>query len=337
MNILIYDVDCKESGTTYPLQQAFEAIGHTAEMFDWRKYLYSYKKGSLPNNLKDRFLFEYVAYKINKELKRMILNNKYDLFLVVRGEHIYADTISFAKKYISKVVNWNSDDLFNKLNNSKHTIRSFDKYDIHFSPRPHLNDDYISKGAKAFEVLHWYYRTGLLYPEPNFKNLKYVNDISFVGSWSKRRQQLLSELDEQKLHLYGWGWNRKVQVESYNNWRFNQNVRIDDMMKIMSASKINLNILTIENRDSNNFRNYEIPASGGFQISERSDVILELFEEDKEIVCFSSQEELKSKCDFYLKNDSIREQIALAGYKRLIGGNNSLKDRVRQIINATFG
>lgn len=337
MKILIYDVDCKESGTTYPLKSAFEAIGHQADMFDWRKYLFSYSNGSLPNRLKDRFLFDVVAYKINKELKKIIQNSGYDLFLVVRGEHIFSETIEFAKKHIPKVVNWNSDDLFNKLNSSKHVIRAFDKFDTHFSPRPHLKEEYLSKGAKSFEPLYWYYRIGLLYPEPDFSSHTYENEVSFVGSWSKRREEFLTPLVDEKLALYGWGWKKKMDTNAFTKWDFNNSIRIDDMMKIMSKSKINLNILTIENRDSNNFRNYEIPASGGFQMSERSDFISELFEEDKEIVCFESKEELKSKCDFYLKNDSIREKIALAGYNRLVKGNNALTDRAEQIVKVALG
>lgn len=334
MRVLIYDVDCKDSGIDYPLKVAFEELGHQADMFDWRRFLYSYPEASLINRIKDRAFFELTAFRINQELKKIIRKNKYDLLLVLRGEHIYSETILFAKKFISHVVNWNTDDLFNKLNSSRHIISAFDKYDRHFSPRPHLKEEYLSRGAKSFEVLHWYYRMGLLFPQPIIGNYTYNNDISFIGSWSKRRENILSILSHDKVNVYGWGWNSKVKVHNFDSWTFNKGIKINHMMNIMSVTKININILTLENRDSNNFRNYEIPASGGFQLSERSDLILDLFEEDKEIVCFSDPEELKSKCDFYLKNDSSREKIALAGYNKLVKGNNSLSDRIRSIIDS---
>ena len=57
------------------------------------------------------------------------------------------------------------------------------------------------------------------------------------------------------------------------------------------------------------------------------------FKEDEEIVCFSSTDELKSKFDFYSKNNTIRNRIAMSGYKKIFKANNSLTDRLNQIIN----
>lgn len=333
MRVLVYDVDCEGSGVFYPLKKAFEDIGHNAEMFDWRKYLYAYNSVNILARLKDKVLFDFVAYKINKNLKIEISTGNFDILLVVRGEHLFSETIEFAKKKIRYVVNWNSDDLFNKLNGSKYIKKAFPKYDLHFSPRIHLEREYLDKGAKGFERLDWYYRMNLLFDSPDFLNKVYKNDISFIGSWSKRREVFLNSLKEQNVALYGWGWKKYLSSNELANWNINNNIRIDEMMKIMSVSKININILTVENRDINNFRNYEIPASGGFQMSERSEFIQDLFEEDKEIVCFSSPEELKSKCDFYLKHDSLREKIAIAGYNKLIKGGNSLQNRLKQMID----
>lgn len=104
------------------------------------------------------------------------------------------------------------------------------------------------------------------------------------------------------------------------------------MMSLFSKSKININIFTIENRDRTNLRNFDISVAGGFQISERSEDLLSIFEEDQEIVCFSSIDELHSKSVYYLKKDSIREKIALAGYNKITNGNNTLLDRVNKII-----
>jgi spore maturation protein CgeB len=62
-----------------------------------------------------------------------------------------------------------------------------------------------------------------------------------------------------------------------------------------------------------------------------------LFDEDKEVVCFSSPEELKSKCNFYLKNENLRERIARAGYDRLISSSYTLEARLRYIMKYAEG
>ena len=333
MHILIYDIDSKSTGIEYPLKEAFNELGHTVVMFNWRKYLFTYSNTDFLNRVKDKLLFKRIAVKINLDLINLIEKNSFDLFLVLRGDHIFPETIIFSKKVIPFVVNWNSDDLFNKGMTTKYILESFDKFDIHFSPRPNLRNEYIQKGAKSFEILNWYYRLGVLFDAPKMGNINYLNSICFIGSWSNRRAYFLKSLTDFDLTLNGWAWSKKLNKKEFPNWMVGNPIAIKEMANLFSKTKININILTIENRDTTNLRNFEIAAAGGFQLSERSDQILDLFKEDEEIVCFSSPEELKSKCSYYLKNQSLREKIALAGYNKLINGNNSLVDRTKQIIN----
>ena len=56
------------------------------------------------------------------------------------------------------------------------------------------------------------------------------------------------------------------------------------------------------------------------------------FNEDSEIVCYSSNDELVSKYKFYIKNDILRKKIAVAGQKKVFSTNNSLTDRLEQIL-----
>lgn len=335
MKVLIYDVDFTSSGVKYPILNAFEELGHKAEMFDWSKYLFSNTHPNRINFIKDRLLFDLVAKRINDSLKRLIKDSKFDCLLVVRGEHIFPETLLYAKKYISVIANWSSDDLFNKLNSSRHILNSIDKYDIHFSPRKHLKEEYINKGARAFEIIDWYYRPETLqYTE---KTSKYANNICFVGSWSARREGILTSISSYPLTLCGWGWNKKLNSSKFLNWNISAPIQMSEMMNIFSKTKININILTIENRDRINPRNYDIAIAGGFQLSERSEAVSEVFEEDKDIVCFGSPDELASKCDYYLKNEEARKKIALAGEQKILNGNNRLLDRVREIADKIKG
>jgi spore maturation protein CgeB len=79
-------------------------------------------------------------------------------------------------------------------------------------------------------------------------------------------------------------------------------------------------------------RTFEVPACGGFLLSVKTEEAASFFEEDKEMAYFSTPEELKKKIDFYLKNEKIRKEIAVAGYKKLINSGYSYTDRVKKII-----
>lgn len=333
MKILIYDVDCKSSGTIYPIKEVLLLMGHQAEMFDWSLYFNLVYLPNIFNKIKNKIGLRFIQNRINNDLMNLIDSQKFDLFIVMRGDHIYPSTLIYAKSKIPLLVNWNTDDLFNDLNSSIFIKESISLYDIHFSPRLNLKNEYLKLGAKAFINLDWYYRYGINYKEFTSQKREYFHESSFIGSWSKRREMILSELIDNKLDVFGWGWNKKTNSDNYPNWSFSPSISIKQMHQEFFSSRININILTLENRDTTNLRNFEIPASMGFQLSERSSEILELFVENKEIVCFSSIEELKDKYNYYLRNESLRERIAVAGQKKLFESNHSLKDRLDKIIS----
>jgi spore maturation protein CgeB len=332
LNILIYDVDCSSSGIHYPIEEALRSLGHTTYMFDWKKYLYNSSKIRGVDKIKNIILSPIIIKNINKELCKIIEENYFDFFLVLRGDYIQPETLDFAKNYIKTIANWNTDDLFNKVASSNVNPNTFTKYDVHFSPRENLKMDYLNLGAKRFEIIHWYYRYGLEYQNNLIQCEKYINDGSFVGSWSKRRECILDCLADENITIHGWGWKNKINKRNDSRWKVKGSLSIIEMNNFFHTSKININILTIENRDVNNLRNFEIPAAGGFQLTERSESILSLFKEDSEIVCYSSNDELISKYKFYIKNDNLRKKIALAGQKKVFATNNSLEDRLKQII-----
>ena len=331
MRILVYETP-QHKKDFFALTQAFNELGHEAQAFDWQSHLFSNSGVSLINRVRDRLFREWVGVKVNRELLKRIKDNKYDLMVVVRGDHISSETLHFAKSRIPTVVTWSSDDFANPLNTSKCILDCLPIYDCVFTPRRHLFDEYLSKGAKSVQMIDWYYRPGLLYTPDQIVNDSYESNISFIGAWSKRREQMLAPTKGMDLNIWGWGWGKKTEKSFQNNVKNHPQIGMEMMMEKFSRSRINVNILTIENRDTTNFRNFEIPAAGGFQISEKTEEIQNIFEEDKEIVFFSSADELKSKCDFYLKNDAIRKQITRNGYNRLINGNHSIRNRAEQIL-----
>ncbi len=78
-------------------------------------------------------------------------------------------------------------------------------------------------------------------------------------------------------------------------------------------------------------RTLEIPACGGFMLHERSDEVLELFEEGKDVACFSTPQELKEKINYYLNHEEERMQMAKTAYRK-VGSQNTFLCRAKRIL-----
>ncbi len=330
--ILIYG-EPFEWAMAHNVVEACAELGHVALIFDYTKYLYRTKKFTLTNRVLDRLLFNSVAKKINTDLINAIRDRSFDILLIMKGIHLLPDTITEAKRYVSYVVNWNPDDFFNPLNNSKYLLGAFNKYDCIFTSRSHLVEEYRFKGAKRVEMLHWYFLPKMQYPVSISEEAKkqFGSDLVFIGTWSKRREEFLGALSNLNLRIWGSHWHRASKVFR-NTIDCRQPIFGEEMCKAICSSKININILTVENRDTTNVRNFEIPACSGFQLCERSPAIMQLFEEGKEIAFYSTPEELVSQCEYYLSNEIEINQIRKQGHQRLINGHHTMKDRVATIV-----
>ncbi|HTU44714.1 MAG TPA: glycosyltransferase [Bryobacteraceae bacterium] len=162
------------------------------------------------------------------------------------------------------------------------------------------------------------------------------SEVSFVGTYTERKERLLDELVWRRsslaIRIFGNDWKRcrspllkkRVQGTAVNGQSY---------AKAIAASRINLAIMGVSDDalDETTTRTYEIPACGGFMLHERTEEVLTLYEENREVVCFSSADELASKIDHYLKHPSQAKKIAEAGYRRAVP-NYSYDHRVRQIL-----
>ncbi|PLX85732.1 MAG: hypothetical protein C0617_03370 [Desulfuromonas sp.] len=98
-----------------------------------------------------------------------------------------------------------------------------------------------------------------------------------------------------------------------------------ELVKIFSRSKINLGLSACGDPQSTGsrilqvrLRDFEVPMSGGFYVVEYMEELEQFFEVGKEIVCYSCLDDLTEKIKYYLRNDSEREKIRLAGYERCL-------------------
>ena len=161
---------------------------------------------------------------------------------------------------------------------------------------------------------------------------EYASDLAFVGTWEAERASMLAQLKEFDLRIWGNNWHKAGKELGLGGAIQNRAVYCEEMSRVVNASKINLAFLRKANRDRHTSRTFEIPACGGFQLSERTDEVLSFFEEGKEIECFDTVDELKDKARYYLAHEAQRQCIALAGMARSQRSGYSYTDRLQTIL-----
>lgn len=123
-----------------------------------------------------------------------------------------------------------------------------------------------------------------------------------------------------------------TQEELKNVIKHNPIAYNTEMPKVFRESKINLNITLRSITSGIPLRVLDILNVGGFCLTNYQPEIAELFEDGKELVMFSSEDDMKTKILYYLEHDEEREEIARNGYEK-VKRDFSLLDRLSYIIN----
>jgi len=144
------------------------------------------------------------------------------------------------------------------------------------------------------------------------------------------RNSFVSAILDFNPHLYGdAGWINIVKKgKGIYQGRINNRI---DLPVLYSNSAVNLNITVPQIRNSFSHRTFEIPACGGFLLSDYRPEAEIFFELDKEIVCFKNVQELKDKTRYFIDNPKERNSIADRGRKRVLG-EHTYEHRLKKII-----
>lgn len=120
--------------------------------------------------------------------------------------------------------------------------------------------------------------------------------------------------------------SKKVPVTIYTNSNTKDLIRVTyrgsvdywtQMPKVFHMSKINLNFTIPNIKTGLPLRMWDIMGAGGFLMTNYQAELPELFEENKDFVCFDSQKELVEKSLYYLEHEKERETIARNGYEKV--------------------
>jgi spore maturation protein CgeB len=260
-----------------------------------------------------------------------------DLILIGKGRWFAPATLNLIKQRTGALlVNWATDDPFNPADTSRDLVESIPIYDLYVCTKRAIVDDVRRAGCRNTAYIRFGYKPGLHYPElpaTDAEKAKYACDVAFVGGCDSDRapffKLLTRELPAIRLNLFGGYWNRFPALRRY--WRGFANGR--DFRLAIGGAKISVNLVRRANRDDHVMRTFEIPACGGFMLTERTPDHAALFKEDREAAFFDSPEEFVAQVRRWLASPQ-REQIAAAARRRVISENHCYADRLEEILAA---
>lgn len=285
-------------------KKSFENLGHKVESFYYDDYL-----NALP--ALQVTLCEF-ADSVQPDL----------IFFCLYQEQIWHETLKYLKnKYTT--MNWFGDDQWRFDGFTSVYANDFtwcittDQFSI---------DKYHAIGQKNVIYSQW---AAIDTHAVSRKNSKYVYDVSFVGGYHPYRKWFLNQLQKNgiSVDVFGHGWA-------------NGSLSNDDMNRVFSESKINLNISnsssldisyvfsslkncinTMRSRKSSSqmkARNFEIPFFNGFQLTDYVPTLEQYFHIGKEVSCYTSADEASKLIHYYLAHDDEREIIKMKGHQRAV-------------------
>ena len=262
------------------------------------------------------------------------------VFFILMKDEFSFETFEYLKsKYTT--INWFCDDQWRFENFTKY-------YAPHFTYSATTDKFALSKyrkiGYKNVILSQW--ASFACSKNIDFEAIKYKYDVSFVGGISGYRKWVIKELLKRgvKVECFGAGWE-------------NGKVSFEEMTNIFKTSKINLNISNSASYDIRYIfssikslhefvrtkkrieqlkaRNFEIPAFGGFQLTNYVPSLEDYFDIGSEVAVYTSIEDLALQINYYLDNEEERRKIMIDGYKRAINEGTYL-DRLKDIFGSSL-
>ncbi len=265
-----------------------------------------------------------------------------DLVWVNGGELIGNNAISKLRQLNRPLILYMNDDPTGGRDGNKFDslLKALPNYNLCAVVRNQNLTEFLQLGVPKVLRVWMSYDEILHKPSNDFAHipLKFQTDVAFIGTWMKNenRDQFLLHLIESGLNVSIWGdrWQKSpLWAKLQNYWRGGA-LSGQNYVSAIQGAKICLGLLSKGNRDLHTTRSMEIPYAGGLLCAERTTEHLELYTENKEAVFWKDADECASKCLDLLSNPDKRENIRIAGMKRVLENKVGNEDICRQIISA---
>ena len=258
-----------------------------------------------------------------------------DIVVAVKGAYIMPATLRRIKKATgATLINYATDDPFNRANSTPDLVAGIPAYDIYACTKRAIMNDVKRAGGRTVVPTMFGYQPSVHFPETPATPAgirRFTSDVVFAGGADRDRLRDLEPLlaaGGLSLAFYGGYWERDPRFRPHaRGFVSGREYRL-----ALGGARIALCFVRRANRDGHVMRSFEIPACGAFMLAERTAEHLAVFREDEEAAFFGSPQELVDKVRYYLAHDEARQRIAQAGYARVTTGRHTYCDRLRELV-----
>lgn len=320
------------------IYDGFMECGCETYKFNIHEFFCSRKTGkvSLNNRIKNKYSIGAIINDINNSFLNFCKKINPDIIFLNRVRHIKNSTLKVLKNNGVKIISYNNDNPFSE--DYKNYFWRRYKYNLNYVDYIFVyresNREYLfKKGFENVYVMKSYY-----IKEKNYviDTIEKTIEVLFIGHFEQDGR------DEYFKYLIDNGIALKLYCQGLENSRYYDFFKANsasfgpvykEYNEVMNSAKIALVFLSKLNQDVYTRRCFEIPATKTFMLSQYTDFQNELFSEGSEAEYFRNKEELLDKINYYLKNDEFREQIASAGYDKVIRKGHTNIHRVSEVLD----
>tara|TARA_Y100000294_G_scaffold146523_1_gene142094 strand:- start:642 stop:1679 length:1038 start_codon:yes stop_codon:yes gene_type:complete len=315
----------------YIYYKSFKQLGYDVEFLNIDKALKNRIVAKF-NSIFPIFNYESLRKKIFFFFKKK--KKKYSKIIVFKGIYLDDLTVNKIRKLQSNStwINIFPDDPFNFSNSSISnrkffkTIALFDYFCIWSHKIKRKLDKLFPRNN--FIYLPFAYNSLNKY-KINKKYRENKNQIIFIGTYDAERLKIIKNIKFKK-KIYGGNWKRIVTT-NLKNTEIGYHLHGKKLSKLISQSKITLNILRKQNYASHNMKTFEIPGNNGLMLTTRSKEQNVFFKENKACYMYSNSKELNKKIKFIINNPKKSEKVRKYG-NMLIKKHNYL-NRIKFLMN----
>lgn len=288
-----------------------------------------------------RLLRPAAVREFNNELLRTVRHLRPELLLVFKGMFVRAETLAATRAMGVRAYCFYPDVSFRT--HGPNLPAALQQYDWVFSTKTFgLRDMREQLGVSRSSLLRHAYDRDLHRPVELYggDHSQYDCDVSFIGTWSPKKETLLTMLSDQhprlKLRVWGNQWGRVTRRSSLQHSLEHRAVDGEEYVRAIAGSKINLAILSEQRTGASSgdlltSRSFHIPACGGFMLHERTVELSDVLTENESVACFSDADEMMGQINRYVADDAARTAIAARGHQ-VIAAAHSWDDRIREIL-----
>ena len=324
------------AGTSRHRALALRRLGHEVFIVDPFAMLPNHRLAALWTWKTGGFLLEdYNRRRVVASIRGM----RFDLVFVDSGDLVGPSLVQELKRRFGAAANYNVDDPYGWRDGRRWNLylQSVSFYDLIVVVRESNVSEAFARGAS--KVLRVHRSADEVAHSPrqvsDLDRQKWASEVLFVGTWMPERGPFMARLVELgvPLSIYGNRWNRAAEWQVLRPvWRGPGLEAEDDYSKAIQCAKVNLGLLSKQNRDLATTRSFEIPHLGGVFCAERTSEHTELYRENEDAVFWSSPEECATRCMQLLRDREHRRHLAASGRRRCLQNGTTNEKVMAKIV-----